>query len=83
MTGLYSQVSGSRVEVVFVSSDGSEEEMLSYMTESHGDWLAVEHNSAVSDSLSEKYEVRGIPSLVVVKKDGTMVTKEGRAGVMK
>ena len=75
-------MSGSRVEVVFVSSDKSEEDMLSYMTESHGDWPAVEHKSAVSDSLKEKYEVRGIPTLVVVKKDGTLITKDGRSHII-
>ena len=115
--------------------------------EAHGDWFAVEHNSAVADNLSQKYGktkmwlcvqhyvwilcqqclelfdkkivyttvlsqlklasflkpplqeflwniflsylpseiffsgVSGIPCLVVCKKDGTLVTKEGRSGV--
>ena len=115
--------------------------------ESHGDWLAAEHNSAVANNLKQKYGkhicdgdnhnqndfnhdsyddncrdeqlqakiwriqflimrmmakiiiklttmmmiklriiminagVSGIPCLVVCKKDGTLVTKDGRAGV--
>lgn len=49
--------------------------------ESHGDWLATEHNSAVANNLKQKYGVSGIPCLVVCKKDGTLVTKDGRAGV--
>merc|ERR1712078_513147 len=53
------------VEIVFVSSDRSNDDMLSYMKESHGDWLATEHGSP----------------LVVVKPDGTLVTKDGRAHV--
>merc|ERR1711963_10040 len=69
------------IEIVFVSSDRSAEDMTSYMKESHGDWLATEHNSAVANNLKQKYGVSGIPCLVVCKKDGTLVTKDGRAGV--
>ena len=43
------------VEIVFVSSDRSPEDMLSYMKESHGDWLGVEHNSALANELKAKY----------------------------
>mgnify|MGYP001387804252 FL=1 len=69
------------VEVIFVSSDQSPEEMFSNMTESHGKWLAVELNSDLSDTLKQQYGVRGIPALVVVKPDGTLVTKQGRGDV--
>ena len=43
------------LEIVFVSSDRSPEDMLSYMKESHGDWLALEHNSTVANDLKQKY----------------------------
>jgi len=69
------------IEIVFVSSDRSQEEMVSYMKESHGDWFAVEHNSATANGLKQKYGISGIPCLVVVKKDGTLVTKDGRSAV--
>jgi len=65
------------VEIVFVSSDQTEEAMLEYMKEAHGDWFAVPYESKVAEELSKKYDISGIPSLVVVKKDGTLVTKEG------
>ena len=45
------------VEIVFVSSDRSNEDMLSYMKESHGDWLAVSFNSDLSEALNSKYKV--------------------------
>ena len=64
-----------------MSSDKSSEEMFSYMKESHGDWLAVKHASDLSSALDQKYGVKGIPTLVVVKQNGTLVTKEGRADV--
>merc|ERR1712111_89681 len=63
----YEEVEG--LEIVFVSSDRSPEDMLSYMKESHGEWLAVEHNSTVANGLKQKYGISGIPSLVVVKLD--------------
>ena len=86
------------LEIVFVSSDRSPEDMQSYMKESHGDWLAVQHNSTVANDLKQKYGekdlssnpgkqiifcsgISGIPSLVVVKLDGTVVTKDGRSHV--
>merc|ERR1711972_286542 len=75
----YEEVEG--LEIVFVSSDRSADDMTSYMKESHGDWLAVPHNSAVANDLKQKYGISGIPSLVVVKKDGTLVTKDGRSHV--
>merc|ERR1712242_69722 len=45
------------VEIVFVSSDRSPEDMLSYMKESHGDWLGVEHGSSVANELKQKYGI--------------------------
>merc|ERR1711862_58179 len=69
------------VEIVFVSSDRSNDDMLSYMKESHGDWLATEHGSPLSNDLKQKFGIQGIPPLVVVKPDGTLVTKDGRAHV--
>jgi len=76
----YEEVEG--LEIVFVSSDRSPEDMQSYMKESHGEWLAVEHDSVVANNLKQKYGISGIPTLVVVKLDGTVVTKDGRSHVM-
>ena len=43
------------LEIVFISSDRSPEDMTSYMKESHGDWVAVPHNSTVANDLKQKY----------------------------
>ena len=43
------------VEIVFVSSDQSEEAMVDYMKESHGDWFAVPFGDKIVDELSKKY----------------------------
>ena len=70
------------VEIVFVSSDGSPEDMISYMKESHGDWWALKHGSDETHALKSKYGIKGIPSAVVVRtRDGATVTKEGRSDI--
>ena len=45
------------------------------------DWLAIEHGSALAQSLKQKFEVSGIPCLVILKADGTLITKDGRGAV--
>ena len=40
----YGKVAKEGVEIIFASLDKSSEEMLSNMKESHGDWLALEHD---------------------------------------
>ncbi|XP_046441673.1 nucleoredoxin-like protein 2 [Daphnia pulex] len=72
---------GARLECIFVSSDRSENEMIQYMVESHADWLAIPWGTQLAGTLKSKYGVSGIPCLVVVKKDGTIITKDGRSDV--
>merc|ERR1711899_570748 len=52
------------VQVVFVSSDRSEADMLSYMKDSHGEWFATQHNSSAANGLKSKFGISGIPTLV-------------------
>ena len=70
-------------EVVFVSSDKDAEAMKGYMSEYKMKWLGVPKGAPQERALSKKYGVRGIPTLVILKADGTMVTKDGRADVSK
>ena len=69
------------VELIFVSSDRSEGEMMSYLRESHGDWYALPHGAGEAQSLSAQYGVRGIPALVIVAMDGTVLSRDGRQEV--
>merc|ERR1711874_834946 len=62
LSDFYGEVSDD-LEIVFVSSDRSPDDMISYMKESHGDWCGVEHNSALANDLKQKYGVQGIPML--------------------
>jgi len=79
----YEEVSDKGVEIIFVSSDRSPADMKSYMEESHGAWLSVEHESELAKALEKLFDISGIPALVICKADGTVVSKNGRADVQK
>lgn len=68
-------------EVVFVSCDESEEDMWSYFQDHHGDYLVVNYDSPLRESIMGTHGVQGIPMLVIMKDDGTVITKDGREGV--
>merc|ERR1712141_378121 len=69
------------LEIVFVSSDNSPEELMAYMNDLHGDWLAVQHGAILAEQLMQKYEVAGIPSLIVVNQNGQLISSNGRSEV--
>merc|ERR1712070_494391 len=68
------------LEVVFVSSDKDEEQFKDYFKEMP--WLALDfEDRKLKAQLSGMFGVRGIPALVIVDKDGSVITKEGRGAV--
>ncbi|GIY67808.1 probable nucleoredoxin 1 [Caerostris darwini] len=69
------------LEIIFVSSDRSEDALFDYMSEAHGDWLAVPFGSPMVEQLKKKFNVQGIPMLIITKKDGTIVSTNGRSDV--
>ena len=44
-------------------------------------WLAIPHGDARIQELMEKFEITGIPALVLLKKDGSLASKNGRNDV--
>ncbi|KAK6738591.1 hypothetical protein RB195_020604 [Necator americanus] len=72
---------GEEFEIVFVSFDRSESDLKEYMEECHGDWYCIPFGSPQIQELATKYSVSGIPALVIIKADGTEVTKNGRNDV--
>lgn len=75
-----SSAAANGIEVVFVSSDQDEDGFSSYYGEMP--WLALPFADRDRKAkLSEKYEVRGIPSLVILDPSGTLITTEGRRDV--
>lgn len=75
-----SAAEGNGIEVVFVSSDQDESGFSSYYGEMP--WLALPFaDRDKKAALSEKYGVRGIPTLVVLDADGALITTEGRGKI--
>ncbi|MEK9773233.1 MAG: thioredoxin family protein [Opitutae bacterium] len=68
-------------EVVFVSSDRSSKDQLEYMKKYNMKWYTIAHGSDAANALKKKYEIRGIPSLVIVDENGKTISKNGRADV--
>ena len=67
----FAKESGADLEIVFVSSDRSEHEMVQYYQHSHGSWLAVPFYSTQRNFLSSHFNVKGIPALFLLNK-GTL-----------
>ncbi|XP_045418305.1 nucleoredoxin-like protein 2 isoform X1 [Lemur catta] len=68
-------------EVVFVSADGSAEEMVAFMRELHGAWLALPFHDPYRHELRKRYNVTAIPKLVIVKQSGDVITSKGRTQI--
>jgi len=71
---------GKKFEVVFASSDRDEKAFSEYFGEMP--WLALPYEDReAKEKLSKKFKVNGIPMLVIVDKDGNLITTDGRSEV--
>jgi len=77
------QNAGKPFEIIFVSSDRSEKEQEEYMNEAHGPWMTLLLSDPFVKDLKQKYGVTGIPTFVIVKSNGDVITKDGRGDVTK
>lgn len=68
-------------EVVFISSDKTEEAQFEYMKEVKMNWYTVKHKSGPAMAASGKYGVRSIPTLVILSPSGDIISPQGRAEV--
>jgi nucleoredoxin len=71
----------AKFEVVFVSSDRTAEDQQKYMKDYRMKWPAVPFDSEKRRALKEKFEVRGIPALVILDSDGNLITSQGRTEI--
>merc|ERR1712144_91196 len=71
---------GKKFEIVFASSDRDEASFNEYFGEMP--WLSLPYaNRDTKEALSKKFKVQGIPTLVIVDKDGNTITTDGRSAV--
>jgi len=71
------------LEVIFISSDRDEEGFMEYFKEMP--WLALPFaERSMKGSISSKFKVRGIPTLIILDpNDGTVITEDGRMACMR
>ena len=61
-------------EVVFYSGDKNDEQYGEYFGEMP--WIAVPRADPRVATVAKKFEVRGVPRLIILKPDGTVVDKD-------
>ena len=71
------------IEIVYVSSDRSSNDMKIYMKESHGNWLALPRNPELEYEMKQIFNVQGIPKLIVCRGDGLIITKDGKEDIQR
>lgn len=69
-----------KMEIIFISSDRSQEDFDGYFKEMP--WLALPYEKrSEKEALSTACGVQGIPTFAVINSDGTIVTTDGRSKV--
>ena len=71
------------IEIIFVSSDRSSNDMKIYMRESHGNWLALQRNPELEYEMKQIFNVQGIPKLIVCRGDGLIITTDGKEDIQR
>jgi nucleoredoxin len=68
------------LEIVFVSSDKTEDAFKEYFNEMP--WLALDYSDRkLKEELSDFFGVEGIPSVVIIGADGSVISKDGRSAI--
>ncbi|KAF7286071.1 nucleoredoxin-like protein 2 [Rhynchophorus ferrugineus] len=69
---------GSGMEILYVSSDTDEKNFKYDFNIRQGPWLAVPFRDSLADELRFKYDISSLPTLIVVNKEGDIITRSGR-----
>eukprot|EP00656_Telonema_subtile_P005824 TRINITY_DN12662_c0_g1_i1.p1 TRINITY_DN12662_c0_g1~~TRINITY_DN12662_c0_g1_i1.p1 ORF type:complete len:137 (+),score=31.38 TRINITY_DN12662_c0_g1_i1:158-568(+) len=71
---------GLKFEVVYISRDSDQAAWNEYYAEMP--WLALPYSDRErAEALQKKYSVEGIPMLLLLDKDGGVITSQGRSAV--
>ncbi len=73
------QTNPGDLEIIFITSDQNPEQFQDYFKTMP--WKAVQFGDQSIKDVKAKFQVQSIPTLVVCKADGTVVTRDGRANV--
>ena len=69
-------VINKKIEIVYVNSDEDPGQFNSVISQTP--WLAIPFNDSRVMELKQMYAITAVPILVVIRKDGTVVTTNGR-----
>ncbi len=69
-------------EIVFVSFDKSKADMDKYMSETKMKWLAAPFGGQTANALRKEYDIHSIPTLLVLDKNGKVISNKAREEVM-
>lgn len=73
------RASGTKLEIIFCTSDRDESAFKEYFGTMP--WMALPFGDPRKNALSRIFDVSGIPTLVILDKDGKTITDKGRAAV--
>jgi len=65
------------LEIVFVSGDENKPAMETYMKDMKMPWPAVPYESPKTIELKIKFGIFGFPFMIVLRPDGTLITRDG------
>jgi hypothetical protein len=69
------------LEVIYVSSDTSLEDFDAFY-KTQGGWFAVPYQDDLAEQLRRVFGITNVPNLIVVKKNGDIITKAGRQEIV-
>lgn len=70
------------LEIILVSSDKNEQDMLAYIKKYNMPWTTIPFNDKSRAQLKKEFNVNGIPTLVVLNSHGKVISKNARWDVV-
>lgn len=75
------RAAGHPFEIIFISSDHEQDQAMSYFE--HMPWTMLAYDCEdIKRTMRDRYEVEGIPTLVLLDKKGDLLTTDGRSRVL-
>jgi hypothetical protein len=75
------EAEGKSFEVVLVSAGISDATLFDYMVDSEMGWLAIPPQSGKANTIAQRYNVRWVPTLIVIDDELRTITYTGREEV--
>ena len=73
----------NKIEIIFISGDRDYNQFKSYFEKDHGSWLALPFGCQEIQKVNQKFQVRGIPTLIFLDSSGNVIEMNGRNLVQK